>query len=260
MMQIGHVSQHTSKLFVKPFCPVVQNVLKTCQNKVQRSSHATLRCTEHKRQGIQICQALQEESGMGDDFVESGIGSSSGIQILPVVALFWLLAQLPAGAEEIAQTDFSKGSFSTESYVVTLGLFLISLPGETLHCAIGLLWNNEFWSKMVDFYKRKWWPQWNSFECKTSDKPFDTTSMLWLVLCFWSWLSTTEWHVVLSLAPWYRVHLQRALNNLESFFLCWVRSIIKEHDSAIQSKLKVLWLFCWARWDATHLHMLSGPS
>jgi len=38
------------------------------------------------------------------------------------------LSQLPANAAESA-SDFSKGSFSTESYVVTLGLFLISLPG-----------------------------------------------------------------------------------------------------------------------------------
>lgn len=44
-------------------------------------------------------------------------------------ALLWLLAELPAGAEEAITTDFSKGSFSTQSYVVTLGLFLISLPG-----------------------------------------------------------------------------------------------------------------------------------
>ena len=43
----------------------------------------------------------------------------------------WLLSQLPAHAAEQV-VDFSKGSFSTESYVVTLGLFLISLPGEIL--------------------------------------------------------------------------------------------------------------------------------
>ena len=38
----------------------------------------------------------------------------------------WLLSELPALAE---QTDFSKGSFAKESYYVTLGLFLLSLPG-----------------------------------------------------------------------------------------------------------------------------------
>ena len=45
-----------------------------------------------------------------------------------VSTAIWLLSQLPANAAESA-VDFSKGSFSTQSYVVTLGLFLISLPG-----------------------------------------------------------------------------------------------------------------------------------
>lgn len=39
----------------------------------------------------------------------------------------WLLSELPALAAET--TDFSKGGFAKESYYVTLGLFLISLPG-----------------------------------------------------------------------------------------------------------------------------------
>lgn len=43
--------------------------------------------------------------------------------------VLWLLSQLPANAAE-SSVDFSKGSFSTQSYVVTLGLFLISLPGN----------------------------------------------------------------------------------------------------------------------------------
>ena len=38
----------------------------------------------------------------------------------------WLLSELPVLAET---TDFSKGGFAKESYYVTLGLFLISLPG-----------------------------------------------------------------------------------------------------------------------------------
>ena len=38
----------------------------------------------------------------------------------------WLISELPALAE---QTDFSKGGFAKESYYVTLGLFLLSLPG-----------------------------------------------------------------------------------------------------------------------------------
>ncbi|KAL3158328.1 hypothetical protein ABBQ38_010570 [Trebouxia sp. C0009 RCD-2024] len=38
----------------------------------------------------------------------------------------WVLSQLPAQAEG---TDFSQGSFSKESYYVTLGLFVLSVPG-----------------------------------------------------------------------------------------------------------------------------------
>jgi hypothetical protein len=42
----------------------------------------------------------------------------------------WLLSELPALADT---TDFSKGGFAKESYYVTLGLFLISLPGASKH-------------------------------------------------------------------------------------------------------------------------------
>lgn len=40
----------------------------------------------------------------------------------------WLFSALPAFAEDTV--DFSKGGFAKESYYVTLGLFLISLPGK----------------------------------------------------------------------------------------------------------------------------------
>lgn len=46
--------------------------------------------------------------------------------LLSCSAALWLLSELPACAE---QADFSQGSFSKESYYVTLGLFLLSLPG-----------------------------------------------------------------------------------------------------------------------------------
>lgn len=44
----------------------------------------------------------------------------------------WALSQLPAQAEG---TDFSQGSFSKESYYVTLGLFVLSVPGMPTVCA-----------------------------------------------------------------------------------------------------------------------------
>ena len=65
------------------------------------------------------CQATEESS------------SQSPSPVLLGSTVFWLLSQLPAGAAEDA-VDFSKGSFAKESYYVTLGLFLISLPGELL--------------------------------------------------------------------------------------------------------------------------------
>ena len=45
---------------------------------------------------------------------------------IPGSFALWLISELPALAE---QTDFSKGGFAKESYYVTLGLFLLSLPG-----------------------------------------------------------------------------------------------------------------------------------
>ncbi len=55
----------------------------------------------------------------------------SAADLSPVMAtstVMWLLSQLPAQAEG---TDFSQGSFSKESYYVTLGLFLLSVPGKS---------------------------------------------------------------------------------------------------------------------------------
>ena len=51
---------------------------------------------------------------------------------LTAVATMLLAAAGPAWADASAATttDFSKGSFAKESYYVTLGLFLLSLPGE----------------------------------------------------------------------------------------------------------------------------------
>lgn len=42
----------------------------------------------------------------------------------------WLLTEQPAFAQQAA-TDFSKGSYRIESYWASLGLFLISVPGQS---------------------------------------------------------------------------------------------------------------------------------
>ena len=49
-------------------------------------------------------------------------------QLFSTTAGLWLLAELPSLAAE-ATPDFSQGSFSAGSYYVSLGLFLVSLPG-----------------------------------------------------------------------------------------------------------------------------------
>lgn len=70
------------------------------------------------------CKQRAEEPSFHEHTVEFATLKRS----LGASSAFWLLSQLPANSVE-STTDFSKGSFSTESYIVTLGLFLISLPG-----------------------------------------------------------------------------------------------------------------------------------
>ena len=51
--------------------------------------------------------------------------SSTPQWLVSSVAGLWLLGEMPA----MAETDFSQGSFSAGSYYVSLGLFLVTLPG-----------------------------------------------------------------------------------------------------------------------------------
>ncbi len=46
---------------------------------------------------------------------------------LPLAGTLWFLSEAAALADQ--GTDFSQGGFAKESYYVTLGLFLLSLPG-----------------------------------------------------------------------------------------------------------------------------------
>ena len=50
---------------------------------------------------------------------------SSSQWLVSSAAGLWLLGEMPA----FADTDFSQGSFSAGSYYVSLGLFLVTLPG-----------------------------------------------------------------------------------------------------------------------------------
>jgi len=53
--------------------------------------------------------------------------SSTPQWLVSSAAGLWLLGEMPA----LAETDFSQGSFSAGSYYVSLGLFLVTLPGTT---------------------------------------------------------------------------------------------------------------------------------
>ena len=60
--------------------------------------------------------------------------SSAGCALgrLPLAGALWLLSEAAARADQSA--DFSQGGFAKESYYVTLGLFLLSLPGSNRTC------------------------------------------------------------------------------------------------------------------------------
>ena len=60
----------------------------------------------------------------------------------------WLISELPALAE---QTDFSKGGFAKESYYVTLGLFLLSLPGVLSSFVLSRCKCRESLSRMISY-------------------------------------------------------------------------------------------------------------
>lgn len=96
------------------------------------SCRSSPRCMRRQSNSMQIrCQQQQRDFSPKRDLLapELMLGLS-------------FLAALPAQAEETvaAVTDFSKGSFSKESYYVTLGLFLISLPGKICGTILPLLY------------------------------------------------------------------------------------------------------------------------
>ena len=84
--------------------------------KVQPSIRNSLRCN---RETCRLSRLTTRASPPAGGLVKKTAELSTAL---------WLLSQLPANAVD-SSVDFSKGSFSTGSYVVTLGLFLISLPG-----------------------------------------------------------------------------------------------------------------------------------
>lgn len=57
---------------------------------------------------------------------------------LPLAGTLWFLSEAAALADQ--GSDFSQGGFAKESYYVTLGLFLLSLPGS-----FAIVLRHTFW-------------------------------------------------------------------------------------------------------------------
>lgn len=89
----------------KPFTSVAKTQLQRPKDRTSRKVQLT-RCHSAEKQQDQC---------------------SSRTPVLASGAALWLMSALPACAEG---TDFSQGSFSKESYYVTLGLFVLSVPGK----------------------------------------------------------------------------------------------------------------------------------
>jgi hypothetical protein len=89
---------------------------------MKQTATSSLRCSstaQYQDSDRQVQTQSQQQSKRHTLDLSQLFGSAAGL---------WLLTELPAFAEETA-TDFSQGSFSASSYYVTLGLFLLSLPG-----------------------------------------------------------------------------------------------------------------------------------
>lgn len=98
---------------------------------VQRSSDRRLAGLSNSKQ---FRDNIRSKICAGSDNSRQGSILTSSTQY--TLAL-WLLSEFPAQAADTA--DFSKGGFAKESYYVTLGLFLLSLPGKHFRFVV-LLW------------------------------------------------------------------------------------------------------------------------
>lgn len=84
-----------------------------------QATRSSRRCLRRYRRTQAVCCRATIEKVVKQTFVPILVSSTAT----------WVLSQLPAQAEG---TDFSQGSFSKESYYVTLGLFVLSVPGMLL--------------------------------------------------------------------------------------------------------------------------------
>ena len=102
--------------------------------------------TPHReRFAARACNSSDSESG-------TAISQRSPVQRISTaaasLATAFALFQSPAQAEG---TDFSQGSFSKESYYVTLGLFLLSVPGTSSCSSVGHC-HKQLSSELLLFY------------------------------------------------------------------------------------------------------------
>ena len=66
---------------------------------------------------------------------------------LPLAGTLWFLSEAAALADQ--GSDFSQGGFAKESYYVTLGLFLLSLPGS-----FAIVLRHTFWLFQAGLLRR----------------------------------------------------------------------------------------------------------
>lgn len=122
----------SSSFYTRPFHSGTQQRINRCplrsHSSLPRNIHVKgLGRTDEDKQNSrgQSFKAEIETQRKGDELLRNA-------GCLPLSILLYMMSEMSARAEGISGTDFSKGSFSTESYIVTLGLFLISLPGKHL--------------------------------------------------------------------------------------------------------------------------------
>lgn len=104
---------------------------------------------------VRAFQCRQQNKSRNRLLCTASLGKGrNAVKAVEVSSLLYLFSQLPADAVDSA-VDFSKGSFKTESYVVTLFLFLISLPGMQPHCLPHLIPHTNISRQILDLLLMK---------------------------------------------------------------------------------------------------------
>lgn len=82
----------------------------------------TSRCTNYARRSICSARKLASDG--------SGESSESTVKRGKASLDLWLLSAIPLIGQPAVAAELSEGGFSQNSYYVTLGLFVVTLPGN----------------------------------------------------------------------------------------------------------------------------------